>query len=377
MADPTRDEPTLRSISRATLAAYLELQEWSHVDDWPGTARIYAKTIGSRQERIWVPQRETFSDYADNMDRSIGLLADVEERTRQDVLVDIKATNSDVVRIGMMNDTGKATMSLQAAEELMENSYTMISSAARAVQKPRAAYLGPMTNEVAEFVSSVVPAPTDFSTFGLRLLLPEWTENEQSDMWEADPFSRRAATSLSSSLRAIDAALSLPSPSESYEHMENCVLAGVSANLCGALAGLAVQARTYGNAFQVGITWSKVRPPKNPSPLHIPISTHAGKLLAGASQHLRSRASFPDESIRADVVLLAREPREEEGEVLLLVEADTPVRRIYAELNSRDYQVAIEAHKQKVQVLVDGDLVPAGRNYKLLEPRNMRLGPSE
>lgn len=377
MADPTRDESTLRSISKASLAAYLELHDWSHVDDWPGTASVFARTFETREQRIWVPHRETFVDYADNMERSIGLLAEVENRSPLDVLIDLKATSSDVVRIDVLNSGLRRELSLQAAGELMDHAYTMISAAARAVRKPRPAYLGSMTNEVAGFVASVTPAPTDFNTFGIRLLLPEWTEQGQSTMWAVDPFSRRAANSLVHGLSAIDAALSVTSQAESHERLEDSVSLGVSANLCSALAGLAVQARGFGDAFQVGVSWSRLRPPKDPTPFSVPFSIHTSEALGEASRHLRSRASFPDESIRADVVLLAREPEEEDGRVLLLVDSDDRIRRIDAVFDSNDYQVAIEAHKRKVPIVVDGDLLPAGRSYELRRPRNVRLDVDE
>ncbi len=374
MSDPAHDERTLRSISRASLAAYLKAHDWRHVGDWPESASVFAITVGGREHRVWVPLRETFTDYAANMERSIALLADVEQRPPQDILIDLKTTNADVVGIDAVDNGTSRALSVQAAGELMELSYSMLTAAARSAKKPRAAYLGSMPNEVTKFAAAVSPAPMDFSSLSLRLLLPEQTESRQTDFWGDNPFSRQVALSLADGLASVDRALAAESQSQLNERLSASVDRGVSANLCGALAGLAVQAADFGGSFRVSVNWAHLRPPSDPAPVSFPFSLHAAKRLDEASGYLRAGASFPDERIRADVVQLARELDEKEGKVvLLLADVEGHVRRIKTIFEPHDYQVAIDAHKRNAQIEVDGDLIPAGRGYELHNPRIARM----
>ncbi len=373
MADPVHDEWTLRSISRASLAAYLTTHDWRHADDWPEAASVYVKTVDGRERRIWVPLRETFADYAVNMERSIELLADLERRPPMDVLFDLRTTTADVVSIDAANNGVSGALSIRVAEDLMGLSSSMITAAARSTEKPRAAYLGSVTNEVAGFVAAVTPAPMDFSSFGLRLLLPERSEYGQTGLWSGEPFSRKVARNLARGLAAVEHALSATSESETRERLDQGIDIGVSANLCGALAGLAVQAQDFSGAFRVSLNWAHLRPPPDPTPVSFPFSFHAADRLGEAGRYLRTRASFLDERITADVVLLEREPSDPVGRVRLLVDFEGHVQRIETELGTDDYTMAIEAHKRGAQIEVDGDLFPAGRGYELRNPRNLRM----
>ena len=319
MADPTQDERKLRSISIAALTAYLGAHEWSKVDEWPDRATIFARTVGQTERRVWVPVRETFADYADNMERSIGMFAAVEQRSAQDIFVDLKAVASDTVRIAALHDAPQHGLSLHEAGVLLNDSLSLLTAAARSAERCRAAYLGPTSKAVSHFVEGIVPTPTEFSSFDLRLLLPDWTEYGQAQRVADHSFSRRAAMRLADGLQAIQAALEHASSTGDLDMFDAGVSRGVSANLCGAAIRLVEQTQEFSDGMTVDLMWSPLRPHADTSGVRIPISVHSIGTLEAARKHLRARASYLDQPIVGEVVLLEREYHQSLGRVLLLV----------------------------------------------------------
>ena len=385
--NPTHDERQLRSVSRTALAAYLDTRGWQTVADWPERATVYGKTVDEREQRIWVPIRETFADYADNMERSIEVLAQAENRTPDAVLVDLQATSSDSIRVTGLHGESDHVLSLQAAGSLLQGSLAMLAAAARAVKKPRPAYRGPIPTDVADFLRAVSPAPIAFSAFDLTLFSPippqyggaELLHGRVDATSSTAPFARRAVVCLRNSLHATQKVVTAVKGSGDLEAFDQAVQTGVSANLCNAVLELVQLSSEFGDGMSVDVRWAATRPQNGTQPVSIPFSAHDAEILLAGRDRLRTRASYADEHLVAEVARLEREPKEFDGRAILLADVDDRPRRIEVEFTEADYQFAIRAHDEKLVVELDGDLHPVGRGYELRNPRNVRLleGPGE
>ena len=373
MSNLIHDERALRSVSRAALAAYLRMHDWTKVADWTDHAAVYGKTVNEREQRIWVPIRETFADYADNMERSINVLALAEGRSPYNVLIDLKTAASDTVRIAAPHAASGQALSLSAAALLLNESLSLLIAAARSAEKQRAAYLGQTSKTVSAFLSGITPAPTEFATYDVRFLLPDVPHFTQPPLNVDDRFSRRAAVSLATGLTAVQTALDNSLVADSLDLFDAGVRDGVSANLCKAIIALTEQSYDAGGEISIRVDWSSLRTRGQMPSSVARFSVHSLDTLNAARKHLRAEASYLDEHLVADVVLLERDRGEDDGRVLLLVEFDDRTRRIEALLKAPDYQQAIREHDQKRRIELDGDLHPAGRGYELRNPHNVRL----
>ena len=381
MSNPVYDERKLRSVSCAALAAYLSAHEWKKVADWAERATVYGKTADGREQRIWVPVRETFADYADNMERSIQVLAQTENRAPDTILVELQATASDSIRVTTLHSQSERSLSLQDAGALFRESLAMLAAAARSAKKPRRAYRGALPTDAVDYLKSISPAPTAFSAFDLTLLspIPPRYDGEKprvdqiAKMSFEHPFARRAVLRLKDGLRATQEAVADVKQQGDFASFNDGVQAGVSANLCDAMLGLIQLSGEFSGGLSVDVRWAPTRPMNGKQFVSIPFSAHDAEIIRMAADHLRSRASYSDEHLLADVVGLEREPEDFDGRAQLLAEIDDHSRRLSVTFDLTDFHTVITAFQERRQIELDGDLHPAGRGYELRNPHNVRL----
>jgi len=376
MPDPTSDERKLRSIPRTALSMYLDAHGWAEVAEWPERARVYSNTDAAGSQRIWVPLRETFADYADNMERSIRILAQAEGRSALQVFNDLYAANSDTIQIAALNPAAHLPLSLHGAGRLVNSTYALLAAAARAAEKPRAAYRGAMSAVAAQFLDAIEPAPLEFDQYALTLHSPvtaPFGQHALADDFAETPFARRTTVELANGLAAAADAIAAAKTSKDLSMFEQAVERGVSANLCGALADLVTDAVDAGDGLNVDVRWAAVRPRNGSQRDTTPFSIHDAEILKAARDYLRTRASYPDEHLKAHVFRLERAPGDFDGRATLLAVIDERPRRIEVQFVQSDYQAAIKAHDRQSQIELDGDIKPAGRVYELRNPRNVRL----
>ena len=381
------DERSLLSISSAALAAYLEQREWTPAGRIPDRSAVYTWEDRGRRWGVHVPERDTFPDHAESIARAIEVIAEAEQRTELDVFRALAGTGADTINITALHAPQAARLSFHDAGHLINDSYRLLSAAARATERHRAVFRGPASADVTTFLNSISPAPLDFDTFGLTLFSsvpPAYGQarlsNGGGDVDSAlVPFSRRAVVGLADGLQAMASAIAEAKNKDDLAPFDDAVRSGVSANLCSATLGLVELSGEFGGGISVDVQWAPTRPRNGKQTASAPFSKHELEIIQAAGDHLRANAPYADEHLVADVVRLEREPEEFDGRATLLADVDDRPRRIEVEFTEADYQFAIQAHDEKLIVELDGDLHPLGRGYELRNPRNVRLleGPGE
>ena len=369
------DAAALSAISASSLLAYLKAANWKQGDGLGKRAIIYTKQHDGRQWDILVPLKDTFADFSTNMAESIQVLSAIEQRSQLDVYHDLLAAGTDVIRLSTLNGYTAPSFSLHDGGQLLSEAYTLLSAAARAAERPRAAYRGANSRDVSHFLDHVVPAPTDFRSFNLTLYSPimHYGQAEMLSNTAQPPFSRRAVHALANGLSAADEAISESRATDSLEPFEQAVSAGVSANLCAAIAGLTEQSHQFGTGCSVDVRWAATQPQNGAADTQARFSIHSVGVLNDARRYLLSRASFPDEHIVGDPVVLARKRDEQEGRALVLPNrADLPS-RLEVRLAKSDYNKVIQAFREQVQIELDADIHPKGAGYELRNPHNVRV----
>ena len=369
------DRTVLGAIPASSLLAYVQAAGWEKAHHLGKRAVVYTKQRDGRQWDIVVPLKDTFADFAANMAESIQVLSAVEQRSQLDVYQDLLAVGADVIRLAALDGYTASSFSLRHGGEFLSEAYALLAAAARAAERPLGAYRGAASKDVSHFLDHVVPAPTDFREFDLTLYSPIM-HYEQAEMFSPaaqQPFSRRAVRALANGLSAADEAISESRATDSLEPFERAISAGVSANLCAAIARLTEQSHEFGAGCAVNVRWAAAHPQNGAANACIRFSIHSVGILNDARRHLLARASFLDEHIVGDLVELARKRDEQEGRALVLPDrADLPS-RLEVRFSESDYAKVIQAFGEQVKIELDGDLHPVGRGYELRNPRNVRL----
>ena len=160
-----RDRTALSSLSIVSLRSYLTSRDWNNEGPWgKRPAIIFAKEYGGRTWEILVPTRDTVADYAENMAESVAILAEVEGRSQLDVFHDLSALLEPTLsRVRSVNGmVHEKPLSLRRSASLLKDAYDMLAASARAVEKPRPAYRGKMSSDVADYLDNVRPVPSHY-----------------------------------------------------------------------------------------------------------------------------------------------------------------------------------------------------------------------
>ncbi len=370
------DKAALSTLPIVNLRSYLNAHGWSDEGPWGRRpARIYAKEHDGRSWEVLVPTRDTLADHAASMAESVAVLAAVEERSQLDVYYDLSAVGADVIRVRSANGMAKEPLSLRQSATLLTDAYSMIASAARAVERPQAAYRGPVSSDVTEYLDNVRPLPGYHQGYDLTLHFPVPAEFQtQADMGDEfyAPFTRRATLKLAEALEYSSEAISGIYAGDSLERFRQAVPHGVSANLCDAVANLAKK----GEGIEIGFSWALVRPSLD-GDYRFQFSEHEADILNEAATSFRRNEPLLNESVVSQVVALAREPEEFDGRATILyVHEGRPI-RMRVEFDQSSYTTVIRAFENRHPLSLDGDIFRVSSGYELRNPRNLSLLPEE
>ena len=369
-----RDRDALSSLTTLNLRVYLRSRGWDDGGRWGERATIHIKEQGGRAWEILVPLRDTVADYAEAMAEAVAVLSAVEEQSQLDVFDDLQGAGADVIGLASLNGAAQGTPSLRQSADLLKDANDLLVAAARAVEKPQAAYRGGMSAAVAEYLGQVRPRPGYHEGYTLTLYSPVAPRlGEQQDLGDDNayaPFPRRAALRLAEALQSANTAVSEAAAGSSLAPFEQAVSSGVSANLCDAAARLAKGG--HRNGIGIAVDWAAVRPAGKPA-ARFRFTGQSADILSDAARHLRSSEPSYGESVMATVVKLEREPDEFDGRaVILSLREERPI-RMSALFEPAAYDTVIRAFRERTAVRLDGDIHPAGQGYELRNPRNLQL----
>ena len=364
-----RDRKALAKLPVVNLRAYLNSRDWNNAGRWgERPAVIYTKEHGGRSWEVLVPLRDTIADYAESMAESVAILAEVEERSQLEVFHDLSAAGADVIRLRSDNGMIREALSLRQSASLLNDAYDMLASAARAVEKPQAAYRGKMSSEVAEYLDNVRPLTGHPQGYALTLHSPVPAGIGQQDLGDDfhAPFPRRATNKLAQALVYSSSAISEAVAGDTLEPFKQAVDYGVSANLCDSVAELAKK----GRGIAIDLVWADVRPSNIPDS-HFQFTPTSADILEEVAKSFRFHEPSYDEQMIAQVVRLEREPEEFDGKAIIVSVRDGRPTRMNVEFQQSVYDIIINAFRDHASISLDGDVHPLGRGYELRNPRNL------
>ena len=373
-----QDEAALSSLTAVGLKAYLVSQGWENRGQWGSRpALVFAKQSYEKNWEILLPLRDTVADYSARMAESIAVLARVEERSQFDVYRDLMGAGADMIHVRSLNGPSHGPLSLRQSARLLNDTYDMLASVARAVETPRPTYRGPLSSEVTEFLDAVLPMTGDYQGYAITLHSPVpagfGVQEDLGDDFYA-PFPRRATLRLAEALQHSGAAITKVVAEDPLKSFQQAVSHGVSANFCDAVAELAKR----GEGVEIGLSWAQVRPPAiNDLPrVRFQFSEKSADVLTEAARTFRLNEPSVDETVIAQVVKLERDPQEFDGHATVLSIRDNHTTRIQVVFEEPYYNDVIRAFENRDLISVNGDIYRIGNGYELRNPRNLSIVPT-
>ena len=377
-------EQSLNALTSAALESYLRSRNWEFLVSRPRQSKVFGQTVRGRRIVVHVPIHDAFADHAESMQRAIGDIAMVEERSEYAVFNDLNAVGSDTITVSALAPSDARQLGLHDAAHLFRGTFRVLSAAARSARQPRAAHRGPPPAEADRFLNKLMPGSFGLSSNLVTVYSPVKPELGQGRLTTngggglgstaPEPFSSRVVAMVAQGLLSTRAAIDEARANNDPDPFLRAVDSGVSANLCAGLAQLVEYATEYGRGAELAVRWAPLRRLPNRNYVAVAFTSNDHQILVDAQGHLRSTAIWYDERLRAaEIVRLEREPDEFDGSATLIADFDGRPRRFAAKFDERDYRTIIDAFRKRLRVEVDGNVHPTGRTYELRNPRNVRI----
>jgi hypothetical protein len=370
------DAEALCAISPAAIAAFARSENWFKIEGYGAHADVYA---GSNRPEIIVPRTDLLADYASAVSRLIEVFATCTGADELSVYRDLVGADSDVVRVRVLSTETDGSVALDAGVRIVAQAREMLLAAACAARSPQPVYRSYANSEANDYMRRVRLGQTEHGSFVVTLLAPVppllelASSPTPASTWASlddEPLermvTRRLMGALAASRHAAEMALSGDAAA-----FENAVAAGVSANLCEAVAGLIEQS----DGLDVSLTWARTRPTPE-TQRRVAFSSKDAEILKEAARTVRQRQPRADVTLFGTVHKLKGNEGEVEGVVTLRAMVDERVQSVSAVLDQVNYGVAVRAHAAKTPVIVTGDLERIEHRWQMTKV-NVRELPAD
>lgn len=374
-----RDIDTLRSVRPREVAAYLRAHQWTEAEYYADRYSTWYHHNGKEPVEIMLPLTTEVRDYAARVADLLRALEETERRSQVEIMADIQTINHDVTRIAAEgNDLRDGTIPLKGAAQFVENTYALILAAACSTAQARAVYYSRKPPEATEFIEQVRMGQSERGSYVVTIyapIPPQLSVSRQPALptleQREEPFARRVSETLLRALSSVLHAADRAASSGQFEPFLDAVAVGVSANLCDAIVGLHEGSRA--EKIRVRTTWSPIRPAPIEIASELVIDSDTIPIIQAAGQHLRETSAREDFHLEGYIVNLARSPEAKGGEITIAGLVDNEFRNVHVDVQERDYEQAVRAHRDRLPVSCSGELTKVGRSYKLQNVRNFAL----
>jgi hypothetical protein len=335
--------------------------------DLPAAQPSPAPDVARRTSRgrIMLPLATDFVDFGQHFRDALGALAAINNWTPLQLEREILATHADLFLVRLEQEQAGDLIPLRQAETTVEAIYKMLRAAAMITAAPNQRFRGGrLPAPVAAFLEEGVQlGHTQRGSFVFTIVARLDNRELGLDI-QAPQFSRRVMETLALGIRTArdlaaertDAALDDPADW------------GLSASLIESLEDIAAPEglRSVDLTFEWAV--AEARPEVGTEPVRL---DHAllGELARLREQLLRREEPVRRETLIGTVVSLSREediPGDDEAaSVIISAEVNGRRRNVRLALAGRQHELAIQAYRLKLPMVVTGDLVVARRAWRL------------
>jgi hypothetical protein len=281
------------------------------------------------------------------------------------------------------------SVALDAGVAIVAQARDMLLAAACAARAPQPVYRPEVNREASDYMRRVKLGQTEHGSFVVTLLAPvpplleppqvfpyrslwpgaQWPNSNWVSLAD-EPLERMVTRRLMEALEATRNAAEMALSGDAAA-FEKAVAAGVSANLCEAVAGMIEQS----DGLDISVTWARTRPTPE-TRRRVAFSAKDAEVLKEAARTFRQRQPKADVTLFGTVTRLKRDQEDVEGVVTLNAMVDDRPQQVSTVLDQANYAVAVRAHAARTPVIVTGDLERVGRRWQMTNA-NVRELPAD
>lgn len=371
------DREELANLEPADVSVYLQSRGWARLGIGGGRAESWMHPSAAQEVELLLPTDKSLGDYALRVSQVLHSLEVVEGRSQLEIMRDICYVGADVIRLRRASDPQAfGTIPLIDGTKLIEQAVAMVTAAACAAVATRRVVPTRHPAEADAYVKHVRLGHTEKGSFILTVVsrvAPLMVSGSPAllELME-EPFPRRVTRTLWRAVGASSVATKLTRAGGSLSVFEQAVEEGVSANLCEALAGM-LEATGPETELNLSVAWAAAHPVHEEGLREHGFSHNDVPILYEAARTLKRAAPLEGIPVTGVVVKLHREKGAEAGDVTVSCAIEGSVKKLSVPLTPSDYQVAIDAHRDKLGVYFRADVTLLGRQYIASNVRGFRL----
>ncbi|WP_283137532.1 hypothetical protein [Rhizohabitans arisaemae] len=376
-------------LSPEPIRIYLRAHGWHLFEEQPRT-EVWATTVDGEQAEVVVPKHTRLFDYEKLVHRLLEDLEVYEERSIPQILMDLTTAVVDRHQVRLqptgvpsgvisMSDGTKAYASFR--DLFLSAVYR--ASLAQSGQPLQPVEPSRKPDRIYSFLNAIrLLAPTSGS-YVLTAEVPlAGTGPEQLPLDVPDRVTgmlppRRVSVALQEGTQgawkaAQEYLLGGSRDLEVFESFANETW-GLTANLCEALVEISSKGRV---PFSLRVAYATQWEHDHPAPL-LEFDAELIDALQAGAEFLRGRFTKSEVLFRGTVAQLDRAPTQGPGGAVLLIRPEAEPRakrrRAHVDLDEARYNLAINAHQDGRELLVQGDLVYEGNRWRLLRIQTFQL----
>jgi hypothetical protein len=370
----TTELETISALSPTHVAGYLRGHSWRDQGKYGPYGQLYSKNVEDRTFNVVLPRLATIADFATRMKELINVVAGVERRQAASVLFDLTLAPFDVIRVRSMDADAYGSIRFARGLDLHEEAKRAVTAAANAAasERPRKAWKGRRPDSVGQYLERVRLGQTENASFSLTVLSPYSFDpegQEKATLFEDESFGRRVTLKFGSALTAIETALAEAVAGNVLPAFEKVIPAGVSADICQALAKLADNE----SGVQISVSWSPAKPASGP--IRLSLTPQDSAVLHEVARTFARQEPDPEFVVVGLVEEIKEMPERFDGSVV--IQAKLPqqngIRKIRVHFAQGDRDLVYEAARNKRWVRVTGNLARDGKLLKLDEPHDFSI----
>lgn len=334
--------------------------------------------------QLILPSSENMQESKIRILEAIKLIAAVENRGIDEVIISIKAKSKDVLETRVIDASlNSGSIPLEMAKELITNFRNILACAAKLERKPDPFYFKTKSKESEEFIRRCRLGQTFEGSFGFRIEVPIPASVEtgciQENLLGHDenemPFERRVMLRLFRGFLMIKES----TVNDNVKKLIDNYKKGFNANIYDYLQKSFSSLPEVG--FDYSVSWSPDWPvPENIAKIkNVHLDSDSCRFIETAANELRKTVAPENVTIRGYIVQLRAEYMHDEdndytGNVIIKrIEREKDPINVRFSLDVNDYKKACEAHKNKKLVEITGKLKKPRKNWELDSPINFNV----
>jgi hypothetical protein len=356
----------------SSVSGYLRSIGWSPIDAGDAWAR-WRLMVDGRELILTVPLRGHAPDYRRRFRELVDDLRNLEQRTPEQIVRDIRSSGSDVIRIRLRGASDSGRISIEQGARAFQRTRDLLLAAACAAVDKRPIYSRRKPARAMEYLNRTKFGPTESGSFVLTIessVPPQLATSSELPGIEAEPFERSVCLALAYATSTARRIVDQISVTSSMATVVAGVQEGVSSNLCDALAGL-IDDAGMSQSMEMTFRWASVRPVSE-APRAVAFESDAAPFLWEMGRTLREQSTIADFELIGPVHKLTSAAPGQGGEIIVAMTEPWPGRKVRVALSGPAYQQAAQAHTSGLWISCEGELVRQGGATILLNPRNLK-----